>query len=478
MGSYTDRAGRLYALVIDAAGSASLVVVNGRDGSSIGSRVLGPIDPGGFVVDERGRVYVADRLSQTVEIIDPDGDFSSTTSSAPDPRAMASWTDFNQAAQMAVVSTSAASVTRSSGFDPSDSIALPAGGAPVAASFSRDGGLLAIARDDGTPDVVIADVAGNVVSIAYAASLSSPDACAAGVDDVEFARFGTDNPWYALDLDCDHLYVGGATQSTAGTVALGSSGAPALPAGGRLQIDGWTNVAWLSDGAGVKRVTLANGSVAPVVGVPGAATSIALAQAGTLLWVASVPTGEGAVLTQVASAGGSSPFAVLSGPGSTVRDLAYADRPPRVTAPTSVSENDCGSGTNVTFDVTAADPDGDAVYVSLSNPPPDSSFDGVTFTGTFSDTTTYGPDETLRFDTVSGYFWVQTTVPLYIDACPTPTPTPHYSDTEADDGGWDFGWTCECRCAVAEGPQRNTSAGASVTAALLTLLAMLRRRRE
>lgn len=477
-GGYSDQAGRLYALVstLTSASTPAIVleVINVRDGSIEGVWDFGAIDPTGLTVDEYGRVYVANHAAGAVEVIEPDGSFRVFPDAAPGVRALGVWTDFNGYSDVAVISDTAATLALTNIFNTTETIQLPPGGTPNAASFSVNGSLLAISRGGASPDVVVAETGGGVVSMAYRAALSSPDSCPAHADDVAYPRFGSSTPWRALDLACDRLFAGGATQSTAETITLGSATAPAVDAGERLAIDGWSNVAWVSDGDGVKSVNLSSGVVTGVP-VTGTATSLALSN-GTTLWVAGSQIGSNPTLTEVA-AGATRPLATLSS-GGDVRHLVYLDRPPRIHAPSSVDTTTCGTAQTISFHVSATDDDEDVIQLWMPWIPDNATFAGTNFFWTTHFTEpSIGSMATLRFDAISGDFLTESRVEVYVSSCPTPTPTPPPTPSpkpsaRQDESGWECSVDLDARAGAFP-----ASSGLAVTIAS-GLLGLFRRRRS
>lgn len=460
-GTFTDKAGRLYTVLQSSSGHVTLAVHSARDGGSIGSLSLGEVVPAGLAVDERGRAYLGDG-SGSVHLIDPDGGFAATTFPAPDPRAATSWTDFNGASSLAVVSDTAATVT-SAGYDPSQWVSLPLGGGVSAASFSHDGELLAISRTGTAGEIVVAQ-AGGLVSVAYAVPLVSPDGCLTAADDVAFARFGvaSSQSWHALDLACGFLHVGGASQDTSATITLGVEPLPPR-AGRRVVVDGWRDVAWISDGGGLKRVDLSTGGVTSVGSLSGTA-SVALANAGTLLWVARVTTGTMPVIEEVDGAN-TAMLASLGAPGELVRDLVYLDRPPSIDAPASVEAAGCNTGT-ATFSVSAFDPDDDPVDLFLEEGA-SGSFSGGTYSGTFYDDG-WGPDGSVTFTVMSGYFLTHRTVDIYVRECESQSPP---SDEDENESAG-----CICHCAVAAPARGSASGSIALLGAIVSSLARWRGR--
>lgn len=352
-----------------------------------------------------------------------------------------------------------------------ESLALPPGDAPIAASFTRDGALLAIARDGATPEVVVAHVEPGLVALAYAAPLSSSDACGPGIDDVEFGRFDAgSSSWHAIDLACDRLFTGGATQDTSATLVFGTSGAPVIAAASRLQVDGWTQTAWVSDDA-LHSVRLTDGSVQNVGGISAETSAIALAHAGTLLWVGTESTAGTTIFEVEPSSNAGTPFHVA--PGMHLHDLVYLDRPPVISASPTVEAYDCETP-NVSFPIFGGDQDGDPVSITIAGVPEDASFDGQTLTGTFP---LEGAPHAVGIYGVSGHFLSTTTVIVGVDPCPTPTPTPTATPTPTppvDEEPCYF--CCECNCRI--GLHASPSAGIAPCALLaLAALALIRRRR-
>lgn len=453
-GTYTDAAGRLYALVRSSGGGATLVVVAGRDGSSVGSLPFTGLAPDGIALASDGRVYVPDAAADVVHVVTPDGGFGSSSVTTTDPRAIAA-----NGAALAVVSD--AELTLSGVFAP---IALPPGGAPESAAFSRAGSLLAIGRD-APADVVLVSI-GSLVSVAAPATLLSPDGCEPRLDDVTFARFGSASSWYAVDTACGYLYRGGATQNTAATVAFAAP-APALGASDRLEVDGWTGRVWIADGAGL---TLVAGTAAdPVPGVSGGTTSVALANAGTIGWVAATSSGGAPTLMQVGAAGSVSALATVGPPGSSVQALAYLDRPPYFTGLLDVHGENCDVAT-VSLAPSVDDPDGDPVDVWFADAYGGEDFtieDGV-LTATYYDSGD-GPDGWVRFEAMSGYFFAYAQIAIYVSECDPPEDD--QDDDEDDDGGG-----CACRCTVAPPHGAPPPTGPAILCALVGLAGLRWRR--
>lgn len=482
-GSFSDAAGRLYALVmtLPSAGppSTTLTVVNARDGSLVGAHALDATDPSAFAVDAHGNAWIADKTLDLLEVVDPDAGFGTTVEPFSGTHAIAEWTDFNSTEVIAIVSATAATLTHSGSIYALDqTVLLPSGGGPpLSTSFSANGGLLAIARagapaTSAPPDVVVAQNQPNLVSIAYRAPLSA-SGCAARVDDVAFAAFDpVSSPyWLALDLSCDRLYAGSAAQSTGRTIVFGAAAAPALHARHRLAVDGWTDVAWVSDGSGLRSAELDTNTPDPLV-ASGPTTAVALGYAGTLLWVGA-QSGSSPVLTQVDT--GARTGTVLTSLPTTgyVADLAYRDRPPQISAPDHVGVTLCTTNDVIAFQVGASDPDGDPVVLSLPDPPPGASFDGTEFK--------WSPASpglaTIQFDAISGEFLSSRSVDIVVSDCPPPpTPTPSPTPTPAPKrhhGG------CDCSCSVGAGPDAGSAPGSlSLVVVAAGLLAAHWRRRE
>lgn len=455
----TDDAGRLYALVEDSSGGSDIVVVSARDGTLAGTRTLGPLERGGFAVTPQGSVLVADRASGTLHVVETDG-FTAYEEPLSNPRALASWTDHDTEFRRAVVSDSVVSISHAAAEE--SDVALPAGPPAMAAAFFVDGESVAIARADASGSDVVVVRSEALLWTATALELPAPAGCTPRVVDVASPRNAPNASWRALDVACGRLYGGSATAEPGETIVLGSGATP-VPAGGRVAVDGWTRVSWVSTGEELLRVDHAAGTVVPMTGLAGETTSVALGNGGTRAWVAHHSTAGAVVFRAAATSDSAGAFAVAGPPGSVVREMAYVDRPPDVSI-SDVTVEGCGDGATVHMTVSVTDPDGDPAVLWLAHEweHEDVEWDGNALS------IEVGGDVAIELVAQSGHFLAHDFVNVGIPDCA--------SDDDDDDDTDDSGSGCACECSVASPRSAPRGFSYAVLFGIAALLSWRRRR--